>query len=684
MNSSASVEKFENWRFRIIYILIFLIFTIFVLRLFNLQILQGDNFIAQAEENRTRNISIPTERGIIYDRNGVVLARNAASYNVTITPANLPLDEGAIQEIYRQLSALIDVPVTNGVLTEEVVRNFSPCQTDLGISEITIIADTNAPYSPMRIQCDVDQKTAMIIQEKAWPGVEIEIEPIREYPTGELTAEIVGFLGPIPAILEEYFTDLGFVPRRDKVGYAGVESTLQEILGGRNGLRVVEVDVAGKILRDLQPPIQPIPGVNVKLTIDVRLQAAAKAALRGEMEGWNRYLNEERFKNGVVIAINPKTGEILALVSEPTFENNRMARFIPAYYFEQISNDPNRPLFNHAVSAEHPPGSVYKIVTGIGALNENVISPYQSVEAPGKIVIIERYSPNDPGTPREYVEWKREGFGRASFLTGVANSINVYFYKIGGGYEDEVKEGLGIWRMAEYAQALGYGQITGIELPGEQDGLVPNPRWKRINLSENWSTGDTYVAAVGQGYVLATPLQVLVSFAILANDGKYMQPTLVYEVVDQEGIVIEPFESKERWDITRDPVISILDENFRPTGEKKIVESWVIDLAKEGMRMAVTEGTAEKIFSGFNIPTSGKTGSAEYCDDKALAADRCQFGSWPSHAWYIGYGPSESPEIAVVAFVYDGTEGASVAAPIVRKVLAAYFELKDLDSKLVD
>lgn len=679
-NNNASANGFEDWRFRVVYILIVVIFSVFGIRLFSLQILQGRDYLAQAEENRTRNISIPTQRGIIYDRNGVVLARNAAAYNVTITPANLPLDEGAIQEVYRSISPLIGVPLTNGILTDEVVRTFSPCQTDLGISEIVVIADTNAPYTPMRIRCDIDQQTAMIIQEMALPGVEIEIEPIREYPTGEMTSEIIGFLGPIPVALEEYYTELGFEPGRDKVGYAGVEATLQDTLGGKNGLRVVEVDVAGKVIRDLEPPIPPQPGQNVKLTIDVRLQVATKAALLGEMEGWNRYLNEDRFTNGVVIAINPKTGEILALVSQPTFENNRMARFIPAYYYEQLSVDPNRPLFNHAVSAEHPPGSVYKMATAIGALNENVISPYQSVEAPGKIVITERYSPNDPGTPREFVEWKEEGFGRASFLTGVANSIDVYFYKISGGYEDEVKEGLGIWRMAEYARALGYGQTTGIELPGEENGLVPDPTWKRINLSENWSTGDTYIAAMGQGYVLSTPLQVLVSFAILANDGKYMQPTLVHEVMDEDGNVIQPFEPQEKWDITQDPVISILDEDFKPTGEMKTVESWVIDLAKEGLRMAVTEGTALKPFEGFEIPTSGKTGTAEYCDNKAQSENRCQPGNWPSHAWYVGYGPSDDPEIAVVAFVYDGSEGATVAAPIVRKVLSAYFELKALDS----
>lgn len=691
-NRSQRNNRIEDWRIRILYILIAVVFGYYILRLFNLQILQSSVYVAQAEENRTTEISIPTDRGIIYDRKGVILARNVASYNVTIIPAFLPGDPteiplpGAVEEIYRELSPLIDIPVRNGVLNDETVKLFTPCQTDFGITEIVVIADTNAPYNPVRVACDIDQETAMIISESSadWPGVEIEIEPIREYPTGELTSEIIGFLGPIPAVLEEEYRELGFVPIRDKVGYAGVESSLNEDLSGKNGLRVVEVDVAGQRLRDLEPPVDPVSGKNIMLTIDTRLQAAAKGALVGEIEWWNRYFNEIRSSNGVAIAMNPKTGEILALVSYPTFENNRMARFIPAYYFEQLSQDPNRPLFNHAISAEHPPGSVYKLAAAIGAMNEDVLSPTQSVECPGKITITEKYAPNDPGTPRDYVCYDDLGHGRVSYLRGIALSCDIYFYKISGGYPEEVPEGLGIDRMAEYAKALGYGQLTGIELPGEAEGLVPTSRWKRITLSENWSIGDTYIAAMGQGFVLSTPLQVLVSASIVANDGVYMQPTLVHEIQDADGNVIETFEPEIKWDITKDALITVYDENGIPTEQKITVEPWVIDLTQQGMRMAVTEGTAERPFRDFvingeEIQLAGKTGTAEYCDNVAQSKNLCQPGNWPTHSWYFGYGPYEDPEIAVIAFVYNGGEGASVAAPIVRRIMEAYFELKAID-----
>jgi len=674
-------NKKTTWRTRSLYLLILVIFGFYIFRLLNLQIINGEEYVAQAEENRTTNISIQTERGVIYDRNGIVLAKNAASYNVVITPVDLPVDEGATQEIYRQLSEVIDVPVSNGELTDEVVRTFSPCETNLGISQIVIIADTNAPYTPMQIKCDVDEQTAQLIESKSdeWPGVEVEIEPIREYPTGELTSEIIGFLGPIPESLEEYYTELGFEPGRDKVGYAGVEATMQEVLGGTNGLRVVEKDVAGKVIRDLEPPVEPASGLNVKLTIDTRLQEAAKAALVGNIDWWNRWFNDVRFTNGVVIAINPKTGEILALVSYPTYENNRMARFIPAYYYEQLSADPNRPLFNHAISAEHPPGSVFKIVAAIGAINEGVIAPYQSLITPYSITIDDKYLENETGTKREFVDWKDGGHGQANFFKALSHSVNVYFYKITGGYENEVNPGLGIWRLSEYAKALGFGAITGIELPGEADGLIPTPTWKRINLSETWSTGDTYIAGMGQGYVLATPLQVLVSFAIVANDGIYMKPTIIKEILDEDGNVVQPFEPQEVWDVTTDPLIEIYDEDYLPTGEKRVIEPWVIDMTQQALRMTVTEGTAMSIFEGVEVPTSGKTGTAEYCDNIAQEKGLCVYGSWPAHAWYVGYGPTDDPEIAVVAFVYNGTEGSSVAAPIVRQVLEAYFQLKEID-----
>jgi penicillin-binding protein 2 len=504
-------RTYEKWRYAVIYILIITIFGFFVLRLFDVQILQGAAYVAQADENRTRIIRDPAIRGTIYDRNGYILAQNVPSYNVVVIPGYLPTDEGDIQTIFRELSVLIDMPVSLGDTDEETVRNFTPCFSELGIQEVVFIASTNWPFQATALKCNVPQDVAMVVMEnkEKWQGIDVEITPVRQYPTGELTAEIIGFLGPIPAILQDYYVERGFLTNRDKVGYAGVEQSMNDTLAGTNGLRRVEVNVAGEIIRNLDEPIDPIPGNDVYLTIDTRLQAIARQALIDEIEFWNNYSGQTLSNNGVVIAMNPKTGEVLALVSYPNFENNRMERFIPGYYFEQLSQDPQRPLFNHAISAEHPPGSVFKMASALGVLNEGVVTPEYEIFDPGIITVMQRFYENDPGTPRQFVCWDRNGHGDVNYLWGIALSCNVYWYKVGGGYQDEVPgDGLGIWHMSEYAKALGYGTLTGIELPGEQDGLVPNPTWKRINLGENWATRDTYTAVVGQGFLLATPLQV--------------------------------------------------------------------------------------------------------------------------------------------------------------------------------
>ncbi len=720
-NSAPRPARFETWRLATIYIAVALVFMTFLFRLVRLQVFEGANYRISAVDNYTNSISVPAPRGIIYDRNGFILARNIASYNVIITPAKLPDDDSDIQAIYRDLSDLLDVPVGGRADDDALLAQaklYGPCVPGPGITQLVVLQNSIAPYSPVKIKCNVSEEIARVVEEKSmdWPGVSVEIEPIRDYPTGSLTAALVGFLGPIPAALEAEYRAKGFIPNRDKIGYAGVEDSLQDVLAGRNGLRVVQVDVAGQELRNLEPPRPAVPGNNVTLTIDTRLQAAAEASLIQEINFWNDYFNTIRISSGVVIAMNPKTGEILAMVSYPTYENNRFARFIPAYYYEQLSQDPRNPLLNNAISAEFPPGSVFKLSTATGAINEGVVTLDDIIDAPGKLELCEKFNPNDVCTglnTRQFVdhiyEKKPEGFGPIDFLHCIAYSSNVCFYKLGGGYFDEIKQGLGIERLQQYARALGYDQASGIELKGEQDGLIPDPKWKRINTGENWSTGDTYIASVGQGYVLATPLQILMSGATIANNGKLMQPTIVREITDGDGKVvnawfnpdpevfnvtdfpapgsyqISPFTSNLKWDVTVTPLIQgySCDAGYCTlTNDFKIVRPESIAAVRTGTRLAVTEtpfGTLYKVFNDFPIAVAGKTGTAEYCDDIARAADQCDFGKWPTHSWTVAYAPYEDPEIIVVAFAYHGGEGASVAAPIVARVIKAYFELKAID-----
>ena len=412
-----------------------------------------------------------------------------------------------------------------------------------------------------------------------------------------------------------------------------------------------------------------------------------------------------------------------------------------------LRGDPRRPLVNNAISAEFPPGSTFKLSTATGAFNEGVVKPGDIIQTPGKLVLCERFSPNDPCTERNsrpFVDWiydrggviNEAGFGSLDFFHCIAYSSNVCFYKLGGGYKDEIKEGLGIFRLGQYARALGYGEKSGIELPGEENGLVPTPQWKRINQGENWSTGDTYIASVGQGLVTATPLQVLMSGATIANRGKLMQPTVIREVQDSEGGVIpawfdpnnfevyeqrqvvdkngrtqnvwvtptkpdtmlaappegsyqiSPFTPNLKWDVTVDPKIKIYNCDVGycdPTGQFKVIQPATIDAVRTGTRLAVVEdplGTLHKVFTKdfpFSIAVAGKTGTAEYCDDVARKANRCNYGLWPTHAWTLAYAPFDDPEIIILAFAYNGGEGGSVAAPIVARVMQAYFELKSVD-----
>lgn len=695
---------------------ILVVFLAYIFRLFSLQILQQQDWVAKAAENSRKEFNVSTLRGIIFDRNGTVLARNVASYNVVITASELPDDPGAIQEIYRQLSTVIDVPVNLNEINQETP--FVPCISEHGIAQIAEYGINSTPYTPVQVKCDVSEDLARRVIEKAvdWPGVSVEIQAIREYPTGVITASLVGFLGPIPASSEADYIAKGLVPNRDKVGYAGIELKYQEVLAGKNGLQVSEVDGAGEVTRpDVEPPVDALPGENIHLTIDTRLQQAVEEIIRTELDDWNRVVSEaKKMTVGVAIAMNPKTGEILSMVSYPSYENNRMARLIPEYYYIQLVRDPTNPLINHAVGDVVPIGSVFKIVTGTGALNEGVITPDQIIQTPGKLDVEEKYYENQQGQTRALVDWVYKngqnpgGFGQLDFVGCLANSSNVCFYKLGGGYKDEIPEGLGICRLGAYARAMGYGASPNIGLPEEQNGLVPDPKWKRTNQNESWSSGDTYNASVGQGYVLGTPLQVLLSASIIANDGKYMQPTLIREITDADGNILQrwltaedevvsqptsagrqisPFLPHLNYDLTVDPVIQEYGQTTirgcEPIeGQFKTVQPWVIEKVQEGMRQAVVVGTLKDIFetsSGATKSAAGKTGTAEYCDEYVAAKNLCNPGEWPTHAWTVAFAPYDNPEIAVVAFVYNGGEGSSVAGPIVRRTIEAYFALKSGD-----
>ncbi|MFN2298600.1 MAG: penicillin-binding transpeptidase domain-containing protein, partial [Anaerolineales bacterium] len=490
------------------------------------------------------------------------------------------------------------------------------------------------------------------------------------------TAHIIGYMGPVPAEYSDIYEEKGYNLDRDRIGYSGIEAYMQNELAGSFGSELWEVDAAGKEIRLLEPPVEAVPGQNIRLTIDSRLQESATIILERMIEDTRAKKPDflrSPMSSGVVIAMNPNTGEVLAMVSIPTYDNQRFSRYIPIDYYSELADDISKPLLNHAIGGTYPPGSIFKLNTAVGALNEEVVTPDTPVICRGTITVTQKFHPSDPGREMLFYCYDREGHGEITFLRGLAESCDIYFYNLGAGYDGPggIKEGLGIDGIKQYAQALGYGRPLGIELYGEQAGIIPDADWKRIYQGENWATGDTYIATIGQGYVDVTPLQVLESIVTIANDGKVMKPTLLKDYRDGEGNITAVNEPTVLYDIT--------DEETDELYDTVTVEPWVLDLVRQGMRLAVTSGTAADYAQIENIPSAGKTGTAEYCDDIAQSRNLCKREAWPTHAWYGAFAPYDNPEIAVVAFVYDGGEGAVTAGPVVRDVLKAYFTLKAID-----
>ncbi len=760
---------FQGWRLLFFRVVVIFSLLVLVLRTGELQFKYGAQFRQDAEENRLQLVLKPAPRGVILDRNGVALAKNDPAYNVTITPADLPDDPADVLAVYNRLSALIDVPATRAIADAAGKVNVR------SLEELVREGAGIAPFRPVVVATDVPYEVMAQILEQAelLPGVGVQVASVREYPTGELTAQIVGYLGPIGPEEERKLRELGYDPAFDRIGYAGIEGFFEDDLAGERGTETWIVDVAGQRLQLVDEKPRKA-GLSVQLTLDVELQQAAQEALVRELNRINAEAQRLVTQQGVVIAMNPQTGEILALVSWPTYDNTRFARAIDAdYYFSQL-DDPLRPLVNHAISALYPPGSVWKLITAVGVLQEGVISPTANLYCAGRLVLPNAYAPRDKSQGQTFVCWRRSGHKEVNLLKGIAQSCDIYFYQVGGGNPEVSPQtlrpgGLGIFDLYRWATSFGVGSELGIELPGELAGRMPERDWKRRNYGESWSTGDTYNAAFGQGYVTVTPLQLVTAVAAIANGGTLYQPTIVRNLQDANGNVVLDFQPRIARTLvpqSDEDVVLLLQEDMLIQRQASLAcrcepdSEWydpelcdpqnyvaqfdrdpnpddditdlvryrvnvpynytfnagvcdplefeslqresqflrghhyippfatpeTINWVQRGMREAVLTGTAsEKAMRSLNsdafplsyVNEGGKTGTAEYCDDIAYPQGLCVPGQWPSHGWYVGYAPYENPEIIVIAFVYNGGEGAKVATPIVRQVMDAYFKLKN-------
>lgn len=590
--------------------LVILMFGVLVIQLVNLQIIQGDEFKHRAEINALREVDVPAARGLIFDRNGTLLVQNQAEFAAAIVPGDLP-DRGAAS-VYRMVSEVIDMPV------EEIER------------EIAIAVEARGEYDSVILKEKLDRDTALILMELEphAPGLTVLVKPAREYLSGSLLSHVLGYVGPISEDEFNALIDEGYTPR-DIIGKSGVEFSYEEILRGRAGKRLIEVDAAGREL-SIVSERSPIDGSNLVLTIDIELQLEVAAILE-------EYAGDSI--NAAAAVMDVRTGELLSMVSYPSFDNNVFNRPLSDADLAALLESEGKPLVNHALADRYPPGSTFKTIVGSAALQEGVASPGTTITSRGYITIENEF---DPNVLYFYPDWA--SLGPLDFYGGLAMSSNVYFYYLAGGYPEEGFVGLGETRVANYARAFGFGAPTGIDLPGESPGLVPDAAWKSETISEPWTLGDTYNFGIGQGYVAATPLQVLTAATAIANGGQLLTPHVVKELQDSFGNPLQEVDAEVRSHVP--------------------VEPEYLEIVRAAMRQSVTDGVARNAGVS-NVAVAGKTGTAEFGSERAD-------GTYETHGWFVGFAPYDDPQIAVVVFVQNGS-GGDDASPAAAKIFDYYF-----------
>ncbi|MGQ9675769.1 MAG: penicillin-binding protein 2 [Chloroflexota bacterium] len=607
-------------------LVIILAFCLLSAQLWRLQVVEGDQYRERADNNRFRLTRIEPSRGVLYDRNGIILVRNMPSYTVTIIPADLP-DEP--EPVFKRLGTLLG-------------------KSPQSIAELVLLPpkgkrDTDA-FTPVPVETNVSREMAFTIEERHLdlPGVHVSVESIREYLDGPLTSHIIGYVRHIsPEQYERLKSDTeARYAMNDRLGQTGLELVYESVLRGKVGEKQMEVDSAGREVRTLAVQ-EPVPGHNLRLTIDLALQREIHRIASAHID---------QYKSISVVAMNPRDGQILAMVSLPTYDNNLFSGKISAVDFERLVNDPARPLVNHAISDVYPPGSTFKIITAAGALQDKVVAPWTKFSCGGSMFVTSAY-----GNSR-FVCWLAYGHGQQDVISGMADSCDIYFYHLGGGSPKGDQPGLDVEGLAKWSKLFGLGEPTGVDLPGEAVGNVPTREWKKQTWNDQWYLGDTYNMAIGQGFVTATPLQMVNVVAAAVNGGTLYQPQLVREITDAEGKEVRSFAPK----VIRDLPIS--KEN--------------LDYIKQGLRANMLTGTTPwgTSYTGTaytaevrGINMGGKTGTAEYGTPDAS-------GKLPTHGWFVCAAPIDNPEVAMVVFVENG-RGAQEAAELAEEIMRYYFRV---------
>lgn len=577
----------KNEKIAIISYVAVIAFLLLIMRLWQLQILQGSDYMKQSEANRLRIISIPAPRGIIFDRNGTPLVKNSPFYYVSIIPDEFDKNKTAL------LSKILQIPA------EEISEKMETHRL--------------SPFVPIRLKQGLSFNEIAYIEARRsdFPGLIIETEVSREYLYGDVGAHLIGYLGKMsPTQTKD--PALKDIPPDTFIGQWGVERLFDNTLRGNTGKRVIEVNALGRELRLLQE-ISPVKGRDITLSIDINFQKEAEAAF-GD-------------RAGALVALKPQTGEILGLVSKPSFDPNLFTRGISYDKWVTLAKDKKNPMLNRALQSQYPPGSTFKIVTAIAGLEEGVITPDTKVECKGGI----NYGKWQFGC------WQKHGHGVLSLHRAIVESCDVFFYETG--------RRLGMDKIYEYATNLGLGKKTGIELVKEKQGLIPNTKWKLEKKKTPWFLGETFNAAIGQGYVSVTPLQLALMMSSVANGGTVYKPALVTNT---------------------QPVIS----------GKISLKPNTLEILKSGLSGVVNEpsGTGWTARS-YLTNIGGKTGTAQVI---AMKSAHQYYGEkFRDHAWFVAFAPVEKPEIALSVLVEHGGHGGGAAAPIAKRAIEEYIKAQN-------
>jgi penicillin-binding protein 2 len=600
-------------RFLAFGLIVILAFTILGSRVFYLQVVEGPVLAAQvATANWTVAQAVPAPRGLIYDRSGRPLVSNVPSFSIKVRPSDLPMDRR--DEIVTRLASLL---------------SMDPAE----INE-TIDLNPGSGFDLVRVAQDVPESTARLVAEspRDLPGVQVVVESSRQYANGPLFSQLIGYTGPISPDRLPDLKEVGYLPD-DLLGKAGVEAVYETELRGTYGQELVERDATGRKIQVLSTLNELVPGASLTLTVDMKAQKNATKALQWAMKSVG-------FKRGVVIAMNPQTGEVLALVSLPTYDNNLFSGGISNKDFGKLVNNKDQPLLNHAVQAHYAPGSTYKLVAGTGALADGEITPTTRLLTRPWLTL---------GNTRFY-EWNRRGWGLCDIDCGFGHSSDTFFYQLAGR--------LGIDRLGYWAKQYGFGAPTGIDLPNEVSGIVPTNAWKMDLKGEPIFPGETYQAGIGQGYDAVTPIQLINAYAALANGGKLYEPQIVREIVGPDGTVIRPFE--------------------RQLIRELPLDKGVLREMREASRSVVTLRHTYNLVD-LPIRVAGKSGTAEF-------GTRDRQGRLPYSSWFVGFVPKNAKtgnfraadsNLVVLAFAYDSRTKGNVATEIVKYYFQLHYGIKE-------